>query len=315
MRTILRILSFCLICCFGCLNVLAVTYTLEEGGTIIGDPLLSTASDAGVKIRMGDGTYTNLSWGAFSQADLKKFAKDEKLTEYVEPFIIITAEDKARMTEVDITEPMRLSHPEKGSVIGSLFGSGPGWIIILLFIGANVYAGYEIAIFRARNIWLVAGLGAIPFVGLISNIVWLSMPTYIERKPEPTEEELADIEAQQPEFKVPLAEDLHAAQEAAQAAAEGREAGVPKDEVFPRGKFTFNKRFFETRFAGFFGTVRRGDQKYPYLVVKTGKATIVADRITRVSATELHVNAVKGATGEVGVAFAELQELRLTANA
>jgi len=315
MRAIPRILIICSICCCGWLSTFAASYTLEEGGTIIGDPLMSTASDAGVKIRMGDGTYTNISWGAFSQKDLKAFARDEKLSEYVEPFIIITAEDKARMTEVDITEPMRLSHPEKGSVIASLFGSAPGWLVVLLFIGANVYAGYEIAIFRARNVWLLTGLAAIPFAGTLSNIVWLSLPTYIERKPEPTEEELAEIEAMQPEFKVPLAGEIAAAEAAAQAAADGRAAGVPKDEVFPRGKFTFNKRFFETRFADFFGAIRRGEQKFHYLVLKTPKGTIVADRITRASPTEVHVNAVKGASGEVSVSFTELQEVRLTASA
>jgi hypothetical protein len=315
MRAIPRILIICFLCCGSCLTGAAATYSLEEGGTIIGDPLMSTASDGGVKIRMADGTYTNVSWGAFSQKDLKAFAKDEKLTEFVEPFIIITAEDKARMTEVDIREPERLSHPSKESLIGSLFSSGPGWLIVLLFIAANVYAGYEIAIFRARNYWLVAGLAAVPVLGTISNIVWLSLPTYIERVPEPTAEELAEIEAAQPEFKVPLAGEIAAAHEAAQAAADGREAGTPKDELFPRGKFTFNKRFFETRFADFFGSVRRGEKKFNYIVFKTPKATIVADRITRASATEIHVTAVKGGTGEVSIAFATLQEVRLTASA
>jgi hypothetical protein len=292
-------------------STFGVTYTLENGVTITGDPLLSTASDAGIKVRMGDGTYTNLSWGAFSQDDLKAFSKDKKLAGYVEPFIIITAQDKAAMTAVDIKEVKRLSRPEKSSVIGSLFGSGLGVMVVLLLHAANVYAGYEIAIFRARNIWLVAGLAAIPFAGVISNIVWLSLPTYIEPEPEPTEEEVAEIEAQRPDFKVPLAGEI----EAAQAAAEGRDLSVPKDEVFARGKFTFNKRFFETRFADFFGTVRRGEQKYAYMVIKSKRPDIVADRITRVSGTEVHVHAIQGASGEVGIPFTELVEVRLTASA
>lgn len=309
MRAIPRIILICLVCATSLFQSLAATYTLEDGSTIIGEPLMSTASDAGVKIRQADGTYRDVSWGSFSQDDLKEFAKDNKLTEFVEPFIIITAEDKAAMTHVDIKEIKRLSHPEKGSVIGSLFGSGLGWIIILIVTAANVYAGYEISIFRARNHWMVAGLAAIPFAGFISNIVWLSMPTYIEKEPEPTEEEIAEAEAQRPDFRVPLAGEI----EAAQAAAEGRDLSVPKDEVFARGKFTFNKRFFETRFADFFGTVRRGEQKYKYMIIKTPKLEIVADRITRVTATDLHVNAVRGGSGEVGVSFAELKEVHLTA--
>jgi hypothetical protein len=309
MRAISRLLLLCLIGWIGILPTHAATYTFEDGSTVIGELLLPTASDAGVKIRQSDGTYRDVSWGAFSQNDLKGFAKDQKLAEFVEPFILVSAEDKAKLTEVNIKEVSRLSRPPKGSVLGSLFGSGLGGIVVLLLWGANIYAGYEIAVFRARNHWLVAGLAAIPFAGLVSNIVWLSLPTHIEREPEPTPEELAEIEAQRPEFKVPLAGEI----EAAQAAAEGRDLSVPRDEVFARGKFTFNKRFFETRFADFFGAVRRGDQKFAYMIIKTPKAQIVADRITRVTATDLHVNAIRGASGEVGVNFGELQEVRLTA--
>jgi hypothetical protein len=160
--------------------------------------------------------------------------------------------------------------------------------------------------------WLpLAVLTALILFHVVSNIVWLSLPTYIEKEPEPTHEELVEMEAQRPEFKVPLAGEI----EAAQAAAEGRDLSVPKDEVFARGKFTFNKRFFETRFADFFGTVRRGDHKFEYMVIKTAKEQIVADRITRVTPTEVHVNAVRGAAGEAGVKFADLHEVRLTAKA
>ncbi len=309
MRAIPRILLVGLICCAGLLPVAAATYTFEDGSTVIGELLMSTASDAGVKIRQGDNTYKDVTWGAFSQNDLKAFAKDQKLAEFVEPFIVVTAEDKAKLTEVNIKEVKRLTRPPKGSVIGSLFGSGLGWVLVLLVLAANIYAGYEIAIFRARNAWLVAGLAAIPFAGFVSNIVWLSLPTHIVKEPEPTPEELADIEAHRPEFKVPLAGEI----EAAQAAAEGRDLSVPRDEVFARGKFTFNKRFFETRFADFFGAVRRGEQKFQFMVIKTAKAQIVADRITRVTATDLHVNAIRGASGEVGVNFGDLQEVRLAA--
>lgn len=310
MRVILRLIVAVLLCLGGNGTSEAATFTLENGGIVNGEPLMSTASDAGLKVRQADDTYTNLSWGAFSQENLKEFLQDEKLAAYVEPFIIITAEDKAAMTHVDIKPVERLSRPDKGSLIGSLFGSSLGWILILLLTAANTYAGFEIALFRARNPWLVGGLALIPFVGVVSNIIWLSMPTYIEPEPELTEEEVIEQEElMRPDFKVPLAGEI----EAAQAEAEGRDLSIPKDEVFARGKFTFNKRFFETRFRDFFGTVRRGDQKYKFLVIKSPKmGEVTTDRITRVTPTELYVNAVKGASGEVAFALAELQEVRLT---
>jgi hypothetical protein len=200
-----------------------------------------------------------------------------------------------------------LSRPEQGSLLGSLFGSGVGWLVVLLVWGANIYAGFEIAIFRARNPWMVAGLAAIPIGGVISNIVWISLPTYLPKEPEPTPEELAEAEAQMPAFRVPLEGEA----EAAEAVAAGHVPGMPQDEVFQRGKFTFNRRFIETKFASFFGAVRRGDQKHHVLVIKTSKLEVMADRITRVTATDMHVNAIRGASGEVSIGFNEIQQITL----
>lgn len=286
----------------------AATYDLIDNTTVIGDPLLATASDAGVKLRMADGTYQNVPWGKFSQKDLKEFAKNKKLTEFVEPFIEITAEEKAEMTKVVIKPVDRLSRPESGSVIGSLFGSGIGFLALLLVYAANVYAGFEIAIFRARNIWLVMGLAAIPFLGFISNIIWLSLPTYIEPVHEPTEEELAEMEANAPSYAVPL-EGQHEA-EAAAGGTTGA-AAAPAEEVYAKGKFTFNRRFIETKFSSFFGAVRRGADKNHMLVFKTAKARLVADRITRITANDLHINVVEGGSGEVGLTFRDIQEIRV----
>lgn len=292
----------------GVLDSFAATYKMDNGSTLVGDPLMATAGEAGVKIRLSDGTYDTVAWGRFAQEELKKFERDAKLREFVEPFIIITPEEKAAMTDVPIKQPDRLSRPEPGSMVGSLFGSGVGWMLILLVWGANIYAGFEIGLFRARNPWLVAGLAAIPFVGFLSNIVWISMPTYIHREPEPTVEEVAEAEAAMPAFKVPVEGQVEAAH--AHAAGGHAHAASP-DEVFPKGKFTFNRRFIETKFAAFFGAVRRGDQKHQVMVIKTAKLEVVVDRITRVTATDMHVNAIRGASGEVGIGFGDIQQITL----
>jgi hypothetical protein len=299
--------------CSSVLNALAESYKMEDGSTLAGEPLWATVSEAGLKMKLADGTYDTVAWGRFAQEELKKFLEQpderlrKKLTEFVEPFIIITAEEKAAMTDVPIKQPARLSRPEQASLLGSLFGSGVGWLLVLLVWGANIYAGFEIALFRARNPWMVAGIAAVPLAGVISNMVWLSMPTHIPKEPEPTPEELAEAEAQMPTFKVPLEGEA----EAAEAAAAGHAPGAPKDEVFQRGKFTFNRRFIETKFASFFGAVRRGDQKHQVLVIKTPKMEVMADRITRVTATDMHVNAIRGASGEVSIGFNEIQQITL----
>ena len=55
----------------------------------------------------------------------------------------------------------RLERVAKHSLFGAFFGSGLGVLILLLLYAANVYAAYEIAIFRARPVPLVCGVAAV----------------------------------------------------------------------------------------------------------------------------------------------------------
>jgi hypothetical protein len=86
----------------------------------------------------------------------------------------------------------------------------------------------------------------------------------------------------------------------------------PETEVFQRGQFMFNRRFFETKFSGFFGIVRRESDKDKVLQVKTPRALFVAERITRIAANEVHFEVLRGdSRQEVTVPFAEIQEIQL----
>ena len=62
-----------------------------------------------------------------------------------------------------------------------------------------------------------------------------------------------------------------------------RQRSKPAGQVFQRGQFTFNRRFFETKFSGYFGVVRHGAEKDQTLLVKTGGGQFVVERITRIS--------------------------------
>ena len=89
-------------------------------------------------------------------------------------------------------------------------------------------------------------------------------------------------------------------------------ASLPETQVFQRGQFTFNRRFFETKFSGFFGMTRHGASKDMVLVIKTPRAQHVAERITRIAANEAHFEVVVGAARqEVSVPFGEIQEIKL----
>jgi hypothetical protein len=89
-------------------------------------------------------------------------------------------------------------------------------------------------------------------------------------------------------------------------------APLPPTQVFQRGAFMFNRRFFETKFTGFFGVVRRDADKDMVLVIKAARGEYVAERVSRISANDLHAQVRKGqATEEVVIPFTEIQEVKL----
>lgn len=287
------------------------SFQLNDGRNLAGEVLIASANDAGVQIKVGSGKYERVSWASFSQEDLRKFAEDKKLEQFVEPFIEIPQEVRLKKTEVELKEVPRLERPRKGSLLGALFGSSVGLVTLLLLYAANVYAGYEIATVRAYPPGLVCGVAAVaPIVG---PVVFLCLPTRMaaaeshvleEAPPDPGVEPLgpADGTVAEAPAGLKIAHD------------EEREHApvVPQTQVFARGQFTFNKRFFETKFPGFFGLVRRDAEKDLVLVVKTPRGEHLAHRITRIAAGDMHVEVHKGsAKQEVAVTFGEIQEVQL----
>jgi len=313
-----------LCCLLGRLVCGAETFQLTTGESVTGEVLTSSANDLGVQIKIEEGNYQRVLWTSFSQEDLKKFAENPKMKAYVEPFIEETPAERMKKTEVKVKEPPRLSRPVPQSLVGAMFSTGLGLFILLVLYAANIYAGYEVSIFRAQPVALVCGLSAIPVLGLAAPIVFLALPT----KMPPRE---AEPEA------VPAAEAVPGEAGAAQAtgdaalnpmAVEGAahpsglklahsEAGatktaLPATVTFQRGQFTFNRRFFETKFPGFFSVVRRDADRDMVLVIKSARGQYVGQRISRIAANDLHLQVQKGpASEEVLIPFAEVQEIQL----
>ena len=289
----------------------ADTFQLNNGETLVGEVLVSAANDVGVTIKVGEGDYKKVSWENFSQADLKKFAQNKKLETFVEPYIEITHEEKAKKTEGNIKQPPRLERVAKHSLFGAFFGSGLGVLIVLLLYAANVYAAYEIAIFRARPVPLVCGVAAV--LPLAGPILFLSLRTKLQAaeskwEAAPESAARASAEAVNPmQGEVPHVAGLKMSTEPAQAP-----SGPVATTTFQRGQFTFNRRFFETRFPGFFGVVRRDADKDMVLVIKSSRGFFVGQRISRIAANDLHLEVHKGhASEEVMIPFTEIQEVQL----
>lgn len=88
-------------------------------------------------------------------------------------------------------------------------------------------------------------------------------------------------------------------------------AATTHSAVYTRGDNTFNRRFFETKFPGFFRVVPSEADKDLILVVKTGRGEYVAKRITRISSNEMHILPLKTGTAEVLVPFGEVIQVQV----
>lgn len=314
--------AFSLTAFFLCLALVSgpvhgATYKLTTGKEVSGELLSSSATDAGVQVKTGEGQYERVLWGNFSQEDLKELANDAKLRPFVEPFIEITREERLKQTEVNIKEPQRLELPASGSLLGSMLGSSLGLFVLGALWLATIYAGYEVALFRGRPPGLVAGLAAIPGLGILSPIIFLAMPTRM--KPSAASEEPAADSGPPtisltPEAVNPM-QDADAAHPSSLHLHQDDTSGgksISKPVVYPRGQYTFNRRFFETKFVNFFGAVRRSEDRDMVLVVKATRGKFIGHRISRIAANDMHIEVHHGGTTEeVMIPFGEVQEIRV----
>jgi len=299
----------------------ADTFKLTNGETLTGEAFSVSANDQGVQVKLGEGQYQRVPWASFSQEDLKKFAKDPRMEAFVQPFIVISPDERARKTQPPpLKHPPTLERPAKQSVLAALFGSNLGIFMILLVYAANVYAAYEVAIFRAQPPALVCGLAAIPGLGLLATITFLALPT----KMQPAEEgeisaeaagaaaEAAEAGAAEDEVNPMHANGAQHPTGLKLAHSEPAQTAVPEVEIYQRGQYTFNRRFIETKFAGFFGVVRRDAEKDKVLIVKSSRGEYTGQRISRIAANDLHLQVQRGhASEEVLIPFLEIQEIRV----
>jgi hypothetical protein len=300
-------------------RVFGENYKLANGDILTGEMLPTSANDQGVQMKLGEGKYDRIPWAKFSQDDLKQFAKNSKLQPFVEPFIEVSVEEKIKKTEVPVKQPPRLPRPEVRGLFGAMFSSGLGIFILLVLYAANIYAGYEVALFRAQKVALVCGVSAaLPVIGPIIFLCIQPRVAPVEQSWElPPAAEAPSAEAAAADAALnPMQGDPTAATGGLRLAAapEAEAAAQPTTPavVYQRGQFTFNRRFFETKFAGFFGMVKRDEDRDMVLLVKSARGEYVADRISRIAANDFHLQVRKGnATEEVMVPFQEIKEIQL----
>lgn len=286
----------------------AADFKLSNGDLITGE--IAQLNEDGIVIRKNAGGFTEqIGWGLISQETLKEMLANPEAKPFAEPFIEIPLEEKrkarAQQKEIVIREVPRVERPaEKTSFFAGLL-SPAGFMVLGILMLANLYAGFEVALYKGRPVPLVVGLSLIlPF---IAPIIFLVMP-----ESEAARAAAADAGAAPPpstdvvsaEAKVPgMQSSLGLKQDAKAPAKSGTDA-----QVYKRSDTNFDRRFFETKFTGFFRVVPADPDMV--LVVKTAKQEYVARRISRISMQEVHLQLLRGNT-EVAVAFGEMAEVQV----
>ena len=286
----------------------ADTFQLTDGTPVSGD--IVKYDDNGVLIRTPGDAYTNVTWTRFSQDALKQLAQNPKIKPFVKPFILPPAQQRPK-EEIKVQEVSRLEEPPKASLFAALFSSSVGLVVMFLIYGANLYAAMEIAIFRARPIGMVIGVAAV--LPVLGPVIFLSMPTQAGPATETAAEAEAETMARPgvapaPTLVQPPAGIRIASSSWQQTPSTATEKPAP--QIYRRGQFMFNRRFFETKFPAFFSLVRREGDKDMVLLVKTPRGQYEAHRITRIAANDMHIEVMHGAARqEVMVPFGEIQEI------
>jgi len=173
--------------------------------------------------------------------------------------------------------------------------------LILLYI-ANLYAAFEVALVRNRPLFQVLGVSAL--LPIIGPGIYVYLPVVIDR---PAQEVVPAGEGAPAEkIAVKPGGETDIEVEAAAAASQPKK---PTEQVYARGKFTFNKRFVETKFAGFAGEPKGDGLKY-IMTLKTTTEGFTVERIAQTGTSDAILETKE--RGQVTVPYADIQEIKLT---
>ena len=249
-----------------------LTLTLTDGTSVTGDIVKS--DDNGVMIHLTTETYTHKHpvvpfFAGCVETALQPIRKFKVMSSR----LLNRPNRRARRRRK--FKSKRSSNddaPEHPSVFGGLVHSSVGLFILLVIYAANLYAAFEIAMVRGKPVGAVMGLSAVlPIAG---PIFFLMQPI----KDEPAPEEAAGEAA--PGGTPPPQDRRRKFRLSPPRGSRSQEEKKPQPQVFARGKYTFNKRFIETKFAGFIGELK-GDAKNFTMEVRTLKDNLPSNASCR----------------------------------
>jgi hypothetical protein len=318
---------------WGIIPAQAEDYSLTDGTVLSGEAI--SFNDKGVVVKLNSGAYSDrVPWTKFTQEALKEFVKIAKAREFAEPYIELPAEEKqkAKLAEIKIQPVPRVERPTKRPGLFAAMTTPGGMVILLVLFLANLYAAYEIAVFRNQPTALVCAVSA--FVPVVGPIIFLSLPRrelFLD-EPLPMTPEEAPAGEPQVEASAQAAPAGHGSltgrikkglssmlpgkpagglsvRRESKAGAAGAQAGP---RIFRRGEVEFSRRFIETQFSGFFRIVPTEAEKDLLLFIKTAKNEYVGKRISRMTGNEMHVQLQTiGKVTEIGIPFEDIVEIQV----
>ncbi len=312
----------------------ASVFSLTDGTTISGHPVSIT--EDGVQFKQDDEIILpRTGWDKLTPAALRELmagAKTPHDKELIQPFLDYQPQAEPLRKQIVVKPIAPPSRPAHSLGVFALFASPLGLCILLVLYGANLLAAYEVARYRHQPLATVCGLAAIPVFGVISPIAFLAMPgkprseepadapqaAPQEEAPAPAAPEPGDAPQAPPPSRPSAAEERKpismpgARAEAAPDAAAQTAADFPEPIVFARGEYLFNRRFFETKFAGFFRIIPSEAEKNLVLVIKSARGQFVGRRITRATQSELYLQVFKNeATADEMIPFTDILEVQI----
>jgi hypothetical protein len=318
------------------------TYSLSTGEAINAEPF--DINRDGVVFRYPDGRVSpRVAWTNFTEAALKDLATDPKARTYVSGLLESPEDDVRVKKEIKVKMPPRLDRPTARSAMGALFASPLSIALVALVYLANLYAAYEIGIFRRYP--LAMAIGAAAVLPIAGPVVFLCLPTRMDEArheepvasaPEPAQplqqqRSIPSAPAPRPaasysppaRFSVPGQQSASAAstepqhEEEAPAEEPAPEptpvaAKLPDPVVYRRGQTMFNRRFFETKLAGFLRMVPSDSERDMVINIKSARGEYMGNRISKLQPEDLTLQFHRGsASSDVTIPFTEIQEVTI----
>jgi hypothetical protein len=300
-----QLLIACLFCwIWMAISTMGAEFKLSNGDVINGSVASATEDGLVVRLRIG-GFSDRVPWAKFTQETLKLLAEDPKIKPMVEPFIEIPPEVKAKKAAekraIHLKPVPRVELPTTETGFTSKMASPVFLLIIGVLFAANVYAGYAAAVYRNRPPALACGVSVL--LPVLGPILFLSLPTQSAVESE------AESMAYAGEEYAPAPPGAAVSSSLGVAKTDKPQATKYQPATYSRDNTEFNRRFFETKFAGFFRLVLGDAEKEMVVVVKTPKQEYVAKRFARITSNEMRLQLLRD--NEVSVNFSEIIQVQL----